>query len=151
MSTARTILLCEAATVMLPHVKPRHEFGPDVLAHLDAGAKVTATEYIRAVQGTARLKELWAKLFEQVDVLFTPTIPITAPRIGQATVLMGTKEEDTRLLTTRFCRGINLLGYPALSIPCGDSRAGLPMGLQIIGALNQDATVLNVGAAMENL
>ena len=66
-------------------------------------------------------------------------------------MLMGTKEEDTRLLTTRFCRGINLLGYPALSIPCGDSRAGLPMGLQIIGALNQDATVLNVGAAMENL
>ena len=64
---------------------------------------------------------------------FTPTIPIPAPRIGQATVPMGTIAKKTHgLLTTRFCRGINLLGYPALSIPCGDSRAELcPWVLQI--------------------
>ena len=150
MSTARTILLCEAATVMLPHVKPRHEFGADVLALLDTGAKVSATEYINAVNSASRLKEAWAKQFEHFDLLLTPTIPITAPRIGQMTVQIGKKEEDTRLLTTRFCRGINLLGYPALSIPCGLSRQGLPMGLQLVGAWNQDATVLNVGAALEN-
>jgi aspartyl-tRNA(Asn)/glutamyl-tRNA(Gln) amidotransferase subunit A len=150
MSTARTILLCEAATVMLPHVKPRHEFGADVIALLDTGAKVTATEYINAVNAASRLKEAWAKQFEHFDVLLTPTIPITAPCIGQMTVQIGKKEEDTRLLTTRFCRGINLLGYPALSIPCGLSRQGLPMGLQLVGALNQDATVLSVGAALEN-
>ena len=72
MSTARTILLCEAATVMLPHVKPRHEFGADVLALLDTGAKVTATEYINAVNSASRLKEAWAKQFEHFDVLLTP-------------------------------------------------------------------------------
>lgn len=149
MSTARTILLCEAATVMLPHVKPRHEFGADVLALLDNGAKVPATEYINAVRAASHLKKAWAKQFEQFDVLLTPTIPITAPRIGQTTVRIGNKEEDTRLLSTRLCRGINLLGYPALSIPCGMSRQGLPIGLQIIGGLNQDTTVLNVGAALE--
>jgi aspartyl-tRNA(Asn)/glutamyl-tRNA(Gln) amidotransferase subunit A len=150
MSTARTILLCEAATVMLPHVKPRHEFGADVLALLDTGTQLPATEYINALRAAAHLKKTWAKLFEQFDVLLTPTIPITAPRIGQTTVHIGNKEEDTRLLTTRFCRGINLLGYPALSIPCGSSREGLPIGLQIIGGWNEDATVLNVGAALED-
>lgn len=149
MSAARTILLCEAATTMLPHVKPRHEFGADVLGHLDTGAKVAATEYINAVRAAARLKEQWARLFEHVDLLITPTIPITAPPIGQATVRVGIREEDTRLLTTRFCRGINLLGYPALSIPCGMSAAGLPIGLQIVGGLNQDGLVLNAGAALE--
>ena len=150
MSTARTILLCEAAVTMLPNAKPRHEFGADVLALLDTGVKVPAIEYINAVRAATRLRELWAKVFDLVDVVLTPTIPIPAPRIGQATVHIGHREEDTRLLSTRFCRGINLLGYPALSIPCGKTPEGLPIGLQLIGALNQDTTVLNVGAALES-
>lgn len=150
MSTARTILLCEAATVMVPHIKPRHEFGADVLASLDAGAKVPATEYILATEAATRLRQQWAKLFEGIDVIFTPTIPITAPLIGQTTMRVNGKDEDTRLFSTRFCRGINLLGYPAISLPCGENDEHMPVGLQIVGGWNQDSTVLNVAAALED-
>jgi aspartyl-tRNA(Asn)/glutamyl-tRNA(Gln) amidotransferase subunit A len=148
-SIARTILLCEAATALHAHVQPRHELGADVLALLDTGAKVAATEYIRATGATVRLRALWAALFETIDVMFTPTTPTAAPRIGQSTIQVQDKEEDTRLLTTRCCRGVNLLGYPAISLPSGNSNEGLPIGLQIIGAMGADTRVLNVAAALE--
>jgi aspartyl-tRNA(Asn)/glutamyl-tRNA(Gln) amidotransferase subunit A len=147
-ASARTILLAEAATVLAPGSQPRHEFGSDVLALLDTGAKVLATEFIWAKEAAERLRASWAALFKEIDVLFTPTTPTTAPRIGQSTIPINGREEDTRLLTTRCCRGINLLGYPAISIPAGKDGAGLPIGLQIVGGWGQDARVLGVAAAL---
>jgi aspartyl-tRNA(Asn)/glutamyl-tRNA(Gln) amidotransferase subunit A len=147
-SAARTILLAEAATVLVPGEQPRHEFGSDTLALLDTGAKVYATEFIRAKQLGERLRASWAALFEEIDVLLIPSTPTTAPRIGQSTIAISGKEEDTRLLTTRCCRGINLLGYPAISIPAGKDASGLPIGVQIVGAWGQDARVLGVAAAL---
>jgi aspartyl-tRNA(Asn)/glutamyl-tRNA(Gln) amidotransferase subunit A len=148
-SMARTILLCEAATALHAHLQPRHELGADVLALLDAGSAIAATEYIRANAAAVRLRCSWASLFETIDVLFTPATPTTAPLIGQTTIRIDGKEEDTRLLTTRFSRGINLLGYPAISIPWGKSTEGMPIGLQIIGPAGGDISVLNVAAALE--
>ncbi|HYP08931.1 MAG TPA: amidase [Bryobacteraceae bacterium] len=147
-AVARTILMCEAATALHVHVQPRHELGADVLALLDAGSKVAATEYIRALSAAARLRQLWAALFDNIDVLFTPTTPTTAPLIGQGTMRIEGREGDTRLLTTRFVRGINLLGYPAISMPWGTSE-GLPIGLQIVAPMNADLKILNLAAAME--
>jgi aspartyl-tRNA(Asn)/glutamyl-tRNA(Gln) amidotransferase subunit A len=131
------------------HLQPRHELGADVLALLDAGSAIAATEYIRANAAAVRLRDSWASLFETIDVLFTPATPTTAPLIGQTTIRIEGKEEDTRLLTTRFSRGINLLGYPAISIPWGKSSEGMPIGLQIIGPAGGDISVLNVAAALE--
>jgi aspartyl-tRNA(Asn)/glutamyl-tRNA(Gln) amidotransferase subunit A len=148
-STARTLLLCEAATVMHPYMEREADFGSDVLALLKTGSELKATDYIRAEADASRLRIAWSKLFDKIDVLFTPTTPTVAPRIGQQTISIDGRDEDTRLLTTRFCRGINLLGNPAISIPCGESSDGLPIGLHIIGALNQDQTVLNVAAALQ--
>jgi aspartyl-tRNA(Asn)/glutamyl-tRNA(Gln) amidotransferase subunit A len=65
-------------------------------------------------------------------------------------VRLGGIEEDVRLATTRLVRGINALGYPALSIPCGLSSAGLPIGLQLIGPAFEEALLLRVGAALED-
>jgi aspartyl-tRNA(Asn)/glutamyl-tRNA(Gln) amidotransferase subunit A len=148
-SAARTILLCEAATALHAHVQPRHELGADVLALLDTGAKIAATEYIRAMASATRLRAAWGALFTSIDVLFTPSTPTPAPLIGQNAIRVGGREEDTRLLTTRCCRGINLLGYPAISIPSGRSPEGLPLGLQIVGPLGADMRVLNLAAALE--
>jgi aspartyl-tRNA(Asn)/glutamyl-tRNA(Gln) amidotransferase subunit A len=89
-----------------------------------------------------------------VDCLFTPTTPNTAPRIGDATVRLGGRDEDVRLATTRLVRGINALGLPALSMPCGLSASrndpGLPIGLQIVGPAFEEALILRVGAALED-
>ena len=148
-ATARTILLLEAATVMAPHMHRREDISPETLALLESGSKVTISDYIKATANANRLRALWAKLFDDIDVLFTPTTPTVAPKIGETTIRIDGQDHDTRLLTTRFCRGINLLGYPAISIPCGTTGEGLPVGLQIVGALNRDTTVLDLAAALE--
>ena len=80
----------------------------------------------------------------------TPTIPIGAPKIGQTTVRIDGREEDTRLAATRFVRGINVLGFPALSIPCGFDAQSMPIGLQIIGKPFGELEILRLGAALED-
>ena len=90
-----------------------------------------------------------------MDCLFTPTTPITAPPIGDQIVTINGAEEEVRTAGTRFTRGMNALGLPAISIPCGFSISGLPIGLQIIGGARreeQDADdyVLQVAAGIED-
>jgi aspartyl-tRNA(Asn)/glutamyl-tRNA(Gln) amidotransferase subunit A len=88
-------------------------------------------------------------MFERVDCVVTPTTPIPAPQIGVRTVSIEGDEEDTRLATTRLVRGINVLGLPAISIPCGKTKAGLPIGLQIIGRAWEERRLLEWAAAWE--
>ncbi len=85
-----------------------------------------------------------------MDCLIAPTTPNTAPRIGDATVRLGGRDEDVRLATTRLVRGINVLGLPALSIPCGLGASGLPIGVQIVGPAWEEALILRIGAALED-
>jgi aspartyl-tRNA(Asn)/glutamyl-tRNA(Gln) amidotransferase subunit A len=73
-----------------------------------------------------------------------------APHASDSTVRLGGRDEDVRLAATRLVRGMNALGFPALSLPCGLSGAGLPLGLQIIGPVFEEALVLRVGAALED-
>jgi aspartyl-tRNA(Asn)/glutamyl-tRNA(Gln) amidotransferase subunit A len=144
------ILLCEASAIMEPHLANRGQFGPDVLALLDQGRLLPATDYIHAERLRKRMVREFAQVWSQVDCLVAPTTPNTAPRIGQQTVKLGGREEDVRLATTRFVRSMNLLGLPALSIPCGLSGEGLPVGLQIIGPAFEESLILRVGAALED-
>jgi aspartyl-tRNA(Asn)/glutamyl-tRNA(Gln) amidotransferase subunit A len=149
-ATARMILLCEASAVLEPHLADRRQFGPDVLALLDQGRLLPATDYIHAQRLRQRMQQEFAQVWSAVDCLITPTTPNTAPRVGDNTVKLGGREEDVRLATTRLVRSMNLLGLPALSIPCGLSADGLPVGLQIIGPPFEEALILRVGAAMED-
>jgi aspartyl-tRNA(Asn)/glutamyl-tRNA(Gln) amidotransferase subunit A len=75
---------------------------------------------------------------------------MTAPLIGAKFVKFSGVEEEVRAAATRFTRGMNALGLPAISIPCGFSRSRLPIGLQIIGARDRDDFALQVAAAMED-
>jgi len=94
----------------------------------------------------------FADLWSRVDCLFTPTTPITAPRIGETTVGVpfgpGGESEDVRLAATRLVRAINALGLPAVSIPWGADRRGLPIGLQIVGRPFEEALILRVAQAL---
>jgi aspartyl-tRNA(Asn)/glutamyl-tRNA(Gln) amidotransferase subunit A len=146
---ARTILLCEASSVMAPHMQRREEIGADVLALLDQGRMLAATDYINAQRVRREMLRDWLRMFQGIDFLFTPTTPIPAPRIGQPTVTTGNGAEDTRLASTKFVRGINALGLPAISIPCGRSADGLPIGLQIVGRPWREKALLDCACAME--
>jgi len=149
-AVGRVILLCEASAMMEPHLADRRQFGPDVLALLDQGRLLAATDYIHAQRLRKQMQREFAQVWSRVDCLIAPTTPNTAPRVGDATVRIGGVEEDVRLATTRLVRSLNLLGLPALSIPCGLSAAGLPIGVQIVGPPFEEALLLRVGAAMED-
>jgi aspartyl-tRNA(Asn)/glutamyl-tRNA(Gln) amidotransferase subunit A len=145
---ARVILLAEATSVMQPHLHRRSDFGADVLALFDSGRFVSGTDYVNAQRVRRAMQREWQDVFRKVDVLFTPTTPVTAPKIGETTVLVNGGEEDARLASTRLVRGINALGLPAISLPCGEAN-GLPVGLQIVGRAWQERTIIAAAAALE--
>jgi aspartyl-tRNA(Asn)/glutamyl-tRNA(Gln) amidotransferase subunit A len=148
------ILLSEAAAVHQAQHHRRDDFGSDVLALLDQGALVPAADYVNSQRLRRLLLAEFHALFRGIDCLLTPTTPITAPRIGQTEITLDGVAHDTRMLTTRFVRGFNVLGLPALSIqcgsiPCGLSSEGLPIGLQIIGRPFEENLLLMLGEALE--
>jgi aspartyl-tRNA(Asn)/glutamyl-tRNA(Gln) amidotransferase subunit A len=153
-AVARVVLLAEASALMEPFRDQRDRFGPDVLALLDQGRLLPATDYVNAQRLRRRMLREFNRLWSEVDCLFTPATPNTAPRIGDTTVRLGGRDEDVRLATTRLLRGINALGLPALCMPCGLSVSGndpgLPLGLQIVGPAFQEALILRVAAALED-
>ncbi len=146
----RLILLVEASAVHENHFCRRADFGPDVLALLDQGRLIPATDYVNAQRLRRKFVVAFRELFQSIDVLLTPTIPIVAPRIGQSTVELAGVTMDTRLATTLFVRGINPLGLPAMSLPCGWAKSGLPIGVQLIGRAFEDGVVLGLGSALES-
>jgi aspartyl-tRNA(Asn)/glutamyl-tRNA(Gln) amidotransferase subunit A len=150
-AVARVILLAEAAAVVTPYRERRELFGADVLALLDQGRVLPAVDYVNAQRLRRALRREFDRVWKDVDCFLAPSTPATAPRSGETTVRLGGQDEDVRLAATRLVRGINALGIPALSMPCGISAATrLPVGLQIVGPAFEEAMVLRVAAALED-
>ncbi len=118
-------------------------FGADVRQRLEAGLNVTSTEYIMARRTQTELKHRLGRFFEQYDLLLLPSTPIPAPFIEGNDAI----EQARRL--TQFTSPFNLTGLPALSIPCGFTKNGLPIGLQIVSRAWNEAAVLQAGRAYE--
>lgn len=147
---SRVILLAEASATLSPYLGDRSKFGPDVLALLDQGRLILATDYINAQRLRRLAWEEFSAIWRYVECLLTPTTPMPAPKIGQTEATFDGATEDVRLAATRYVRAINVLGLPALSIPCGFSAQGLPLGLQIIGKPFDESLILRLGAALED-
>ena len=149
-SIGRLILLAEASSVHHRRLRERREdFGDDVRALLDQGRLVLATDYLDAQRRRRAFNDAFNELLREVDVIATPTIPITAAKIGQDTLRVAGRDENVRLATTRLVRALNMTGLPLLSVPCGISSEGLPIGLQLIGGLFDEAALLEVGHSYE--
>jgi aspartyl-tRNA(Asn)/glutamyl-tRNA(Gln) amidotransferase subunit A len=144
----QVLLLAEAAAVFENCMNRRDRFGEDVLALLDQGRLLAATDYINAQRLRRQFQTEFRMLWSQIDCLITPAVPLAAPRLGQTTI-PGT-EQPLRPLLTRFSRPINVLGVPAVVLPCGVTQSGLPIGLQIVGPEFYDSQVLRVAAALED-
>ncbi|HET8548810.1 MAG TPA: amidase [Bryobacteraceae bacterium] len=151
-SVARAILLGEAAAIYGRYLQATPElFGDDVRALLQQGTLLAATDYVNAQRARRQFIREFRALFSGIDVLVTPTTPNVAPLIGEDKVSIAGREEDVRLASTRLVRGINVLGFPAASLPCGMCPTGLPVGMQIIGPPGADAVVLRIAAAFERV
>ncbi len=86
---------------------------------------------------------------EAIDALVVPTVPIAAPLIGEETTRVGKIDHATRALLLRLNRPANLAGVPAISVPCGFTPAGLPIGLQFIGAEQGEQLLLEVAGVYQ--
>lgn len=140
----KTMVQADGAAVHRERLREHPEwFGEDVRRRLEEGAKTSSTEYVLARRTQAEVRKRCESFFESYDLLILPTTPIAAPTItGHDAV-----EQAGRL--TRFTAPFNLTGLPALSLPCGFTHEGLPMGLQIVARPWGDAKALNAGYAYE--
>jgi aspartyl-tRNA(Asn)/glutamyl-tRNA(Gln) amidotransferase subunit A len=124
-------------------------YTPDVRTLVEMGRFVTAPDYLKAEQLRTLLMQDFAKAFESVDVIVGPTMPITAWKCGEWTVKVEDRDESVLSASWRFTFPYNLTGLPAISVPCGFDRQGLPIGLQIAGRPFDEPTVLQVAHAYE--
>ncbi len=149
-AAALTIISAEAATSHESFLKSgATEFGVEVHERLLAGERILATEYLKAQRFREIALDEFTAVFREVDLVVTPTEPIPAPKLDEKNVVFGGTVDSVRNALTRLTRPVNLVGYPALSIPCGFTAAGLPVGLQLIGRPFEEAALLRAGRAYE--
>lgn len=123
-------------------------YQPETLRRIKTGEKITAEEYQRKRAELEVERERIRSVFETIDLIVTPTTPIPAPRIAELKEnleLLRPRE----LLLLRNTRPFNVWGLPAISIPCGSTKAGLPIGLQIAGPPGREDMVLQFAYACE--
>jgi aspartyl-tRNA(Asn)/glutamyl-tRNA(Gln) amidotransferase subunit A len=144
------ILLSEAATYHERNLAERPEqFSAPTRRNLEVGSCISAVDYLQAQRVRRLLKQRFEQVFQKAEVLITPTMPITATAIGQQLVDVADREEPVPIALSRYTSVFNLTGFPAISLPCGFSRSGLPIGMQLIGAEFDEATVLTAAYAYE--
>jgi aspartyl-tRNA(Asn)/glutamyl-tRNA(Gln) amidotransferase subunit A len=130
------------------HMRP-DEYDPAVRPRLENGLAVTGVEYARAQRIRRQMSRELLLLFDQIKLVATPTCALAAPPHGAKTVVVDRQEIDVLTGATRFSRVFNLTGSPTISIPCGFTSDGLPIGLQLVGAMFDEATVLKAAYAYE--
>ena len=147
---AQLVLAAEAAAFHKRWMIERpQDYSPQVLMRLQNGLAIPAVTYLEAMRwrGPALAAHLAAT--EGVDAVIAPVSPVPAPTIAESDV--GNTPDAAAMLQrlTRFTRPINYLGLPSLSVPSGFTRAGLPVGLQLVGRSFDEARILRIGAAFQ--
>jgi aspartyl-tRNA(Asn)/glutamyl-tRNA(Gln) amidotransferase subunit A len=138
----RTVVRCEPYTYHQKYL-PQQESGydPETLKRIRSGADVTAAQYIQAYRDLLQQRRQILQTFERIDLILSPTAPILPPSLSDlqaAPDQLRTKE----LFMLRNTRPFNIFGLPAISLNCGFSKSGLPIGLQITGAPGAEGAIL---------
>jgi len=126
-------------------------YDPHTLARVEKCAGISATDYIRAGRELQAQRRAAESIFEQVDMVVTPTTPAAAPELSR---LLPLGEPDLRNFETKYLlrntSPFSTLFWPSTSVPCGFTAEGLPVGMQISGRPGGDATVLGLAHAYES-
>ena len=126
------------------------KYSDEVRYRLELGRKVLAVDYLSALHVKREITQEFDAVFENVEAILAPTLPIAASRIGEKEVMITGGNETVRSALVRLNRPANLTGHPAISIPCGFTRSGLPIGLQLIGPKWSEARLLSIALAYED-
>jgi aspartyl-tRNA(Asn)/glutamyl-tRNA(Gln) amidotransferase subunit A len=148
-STDRTLSSAESYAYHEPFVARSPElYQPATLVRIQSGAGITAAAALRARRELDASRHAIRRVFDDVDILLTPTVPIPPPAIAD----LKARPENLRpaeLLMLRNTRPFNVWGIPAISVPCGFTKGGLPIGLQLAGPPWREDLVLEVAHAYE--
>ena len=143
-----TILRAEAYAYHKDYVSKSPElYQVQTLKRIQAGVDIPTSAYIQARRQLEQVRRSIGKIFESVDLLITPTACV--PPFAIADLLDPNTLREKELLTLRNTRPFNMLGLPTISVPCGFTRANLPIGIQIIGPPGSEATVFRLAYAYE--
>jgi aspartyl-tRNA(Asn)/glutamyl-tRNA(Gln) amidotransferase subunit A len=149
-AAAQLVLAVEAAAFHKRWMIERaQDYGPQVLMRLQNGLAIPGVTYLEAMRWRAQALAAHVAAVANVDAVIAPVSPVPAPTIAESDVGNSPDAEAVIQRLTRFTRPINYLGLPALSIPCGFTRAGLPVGMQFVGRSFDEATLLRLGAAFQ--
>jgi aspartyl-tRNA(Asn)/glutamyl-tRNA(Gln) amidotransferase subunit A len=145
------ILFAEASAYHQPWLRTRPEdYSPLTRDRLEAGSAIPAVHYIDAQRARRRIAESFADVFQRVDILALPAAPTEAMRIGETRLRIDGEEVDILRALVRITGPFNVTGSPAVSVPCGWTGSGLPVGLQLAGRPFEDHIVLAAARAFEH-
>lgn len=147
---SRVVQLAEFASLHAQDAR-REKFGSDVSSLLEQGRMIAGHEYVNAQRLRSLFRRQMDQVWKEIDVLITPTTPTTAPLADNEWTEINGVRENVRMATTRLVRGINYLGEPALSMPCGTDEKGLPVGLQMISGPFTEAKLLQIAKSLERM
>lgn len=135
----------EASAVHAAALRERPEVvGADVRVLLEAGERFTVVEYLAAQRLRTGVRDVLASVWQHVDVLVLPTLPFTAPRIGERDLPLAGRTQDVLVALMRYTALASLTGSPGLSLPCGLDPDGLPVGAQLVGPAWSDRALLHL-------
>ena len=148
-AAAYVITTVEGAALHQERLQTRaDDFDPDVRDRLLAGAMVPGVWYVRAQRFRRWFQQEMRRLFEQVDVILAPATPITAPKIGQKTMVLGGEEMLVRPNIGLYTQPISLIGLPVVAVPLF-GLAPLPIGVQVITPPWREDLALRTAFALE--
>lgn len=149
--TLNTLWHAGAAGILKAIPPERHsEMDPGLVAVAERGRAILGSDYIAAANARAGLFATMARFHERYDLLLTPTLASPAFEVGHNTPPDGSFGRDW-LAWTPYSYPFNLTQQPAATVPCGLTRAGLPVGLQIVGPMGRDDRVLAASRAFESI
>ena len=125
------------------------EFGRNVRARLEMGEQISRDAYFKAQHDRAQMRMAVDRGLSNCDALVLPTMPIPPQPVGATTAVVGSIDQPLRPLTLRLTQLFNLTGHPAISIPCEETRGGLPCGLQLVGRHKHTPELLQVSVSCE--
>jgi aspartyl-tRNA(Asn)/glutamyl-tRNA(Gln) amidotransferase subunit A len=144
-------ILAEASAALLPLLGPRlAAVGIDTRVRLEVGRTIAGTHYLAAQRLRTRLYEEAREAFAAADLLALPVVPLVAPKIGELTVRVGSRDAGVEEALTRFTAPFNLTGLPALALPSGFGPTGLPTSLQLVAPPFAERRLLAAGHAYQS-
>lgn len=147
--TDRTVAAAEAYAYHADNAaRNPGNYQPETLRRIRQGENISAADYIRRRRELEQARRSIVNVFAEVDLLVTPTTPIPAPNIAE---LKANPEalRPAELVLLRNTRPFNVWGLPTISVPCGFTQSGLPIGLQIAGPHRREDLVLRLAYAYE--